>query len=269
MADSRIDGFGEPPRYAYRCNGSCKLLLDRPGYCERVTCMRFAYPFQEISEITFKCAAAGCQEKNTSIPRICHDVPAKALHVISKEEMFSVYDASQLPARVPANDCGRHLQYVPSGVTPVKVQPISLAKWHGREFKFTNVSFTKPNEQPISTNSIMVHPGEILHFSFDCESDWKKSPSDYCPGCIVQWYAGMEGPEGGNIFKVNLFQLNSGDYCHEIQIRNVQIISPSVPGIYYICGTISLEYDYVQHVQFSNETGWHFAVVQVIPKTAH
>jgi len=197
---------------------------------------------------------------------------AKARFIAEEEpnstmEYRKVIDVNQLPSKVALTSIpgGHALPENPSGIIVGHPQhrygvlhiPKQDHEWCGRKMKW---SVEKFNNVAVDDDSriFAVHPGQECHIEVAYQTRWRYNPQDYCPGCIVQLYYGM-----ANVFCVGVIEHG----IHRHQGNNSKTFTaPSVPGLYYITQSISMQYNFVDNLGcHTNSPSNAFAVVRVLP----
>ncbi|KAH9254882.1 hypothetical protein BASA81_007132 [Batrachochytrium salamandrivorans] len=245
-------------RTAFVCQGSCEACLDRKFTCGNAQCSRFLQPLVEVEEnITFTCSE--CQRQRPGVPFACCNGQFATAFANGK----LVHNASQLPATVSAVDCGKHLPPLVRGrIVPLAQLPASKVEWQGREISFTNVQLQPQGRPKTDKRYVLVAPKSTVDLSLHYECAWTPKPADYCPGCIVQWYVGIKTRQEDA--KVKLDLIRSYYNGKRGKVDQFQFVAPSSPGFYYLQCTITLDYDFLQHVEFGNHPGNSIAVIQVV-----
>lgn len=181
-----------------------------------------------------------------------------------------VIDVNQLPSKVtltsipgghapPENPSGIIVGYPqqPQRLYGVLHNPKEDHEWCGRKMKWSVEKFN--NIVVDDDNRIFaVHPGQECHIEVAYQARWRYNAQDYCPGCIVQLYYGM-----ANVFCVGVIE--HGIQHHQGN-NSKTFTAPSVPGLYYITQSISLEYHFVDNLRKQiNSPSNAFAAVRVLP----
>jgi len=182
-------------------------------------------------------------------------------------EYRKVIDVNQLPSKValtsipgghpPANPSGNILGH-PQRNYGVLHRPKEDHEWCGRKMKW---SVKKFNDFYVNEDSriFAVYPSQECDISVDYQARWRYSSQDYCPGCVVQLYYGME-----NVFCTGVIErgIDSGHRGES----STKFIAPSVPGLYYITQSISLMYGFKDNLSHhKNSPSGAFAAVRVLP----
>ena len=115
-----------------------------------------------------------------------------------------------------------------ASIDPDKVNiPTSVSKGYaGRTITFTNVNLNN------SGNKLVVSPGTQMTLTLNWNSQYT---STYCPGCIQQYYVGINGIFDNCIFSGGTNYNRSGS-------KIIQFTAPPNPGVYYIQTGSSLQY---------------------------
>jgi len=143
----------------------------------------------------------------------------------------------------------------------VPVLPITHT-WAGRQFHFSDVTLNG------ASNAAIVVPGQSIDVSLQFRTSWKRSPDDYCPGCVVQLYYGLGS--------ASYLKHGQGGFSKGVKsgIRDMRhsegsqttFEAPTEPGVYYITWEISLEYDFISK-NHNNDFKNAIAMVRVLPKS--
>jgi len=133
----------------------------------------------------------------------------------------------------------------------VPPSPVTLS-WAGRRVTWKNVSLNGEG------NYLKCMPKQEVKITLEYDAIWNYSSNDYCPGCIVQVYYGMQETFTKGIIEFGI-QRHTGKDLETFT-------APNIPGIYYITQNISLDYHYVP-VNHSNLIGDALAVIHVVPLT--
>jgi hypothetical protein len=151
---------------------------------------------------------------------------------------YYITNAMTLKLR-PDNDVQKHSDNFQNAIAIVKVQGLSddmlptpiYKPWSERNVMYTNVSLNRT-----SKNAIAVNPGQEVSLSFD----WEVAPTGatgYCPGCIVQFYVGMNGVFS-ECFYSGVITPTSATSSGEKQLT---FRAPDQPGFYFLTQAMSLE----------------------------
>lgn len=244
-------------RSAFVCQGSCEACLDRAFTCGNAQCSKFLQPLTEVENITFTCGK--CQQQRPDVPFAC----CEGRFAVAFANGKPVRNASQLPALVGAVDCGRHVPPLVRGkIVPLAQLPALHVEWAGREIFFTNVQLEPQGRRRTDKRYCLVAPKSVVSLSLHYECHWTPKASDYCPGCIVQWYVGIQTRQEDSVVKLDL--IRSYYSGKRGKADNFQFVAPSSPGFYYLNCNFSLDYDFVQHLGFGNHPENSIAVIQVV-----
>eukprot|EP00475_Leptophrys_vorax_P027311 TRINITY_DN38938_c0_g1_i2.p1 TRINITY_DN38938_c0_g1~~TRINITY_DN38938_c0_g1_i2.p1 ORF type:complete len:253 (+),score=44.49 TRINITY_DN38938_c0_g1_i2:29-787(+) len=129
--------------------------------------------------------------------------------------------------------------------------------WEGRRCDYSLIHM---NGKP--TACLLVAPSTPVRFQANYHAHWQYNSQNYCPGCVVQFYIGMNGS-----FNVGLVRSGIHDHAGSV---DVQFPSPDTPGVYSILHRLSLMYNF-QDGAFStdyappNERDYAVAKVIVLP----
>ena len=107
---------------------------------------------------------------------------------------------------------------------------IPVASWTAN---FSNVSLENEG------NLIIMPSGGDISFYADYSLDYVVAG---CPGCVVQFYAGLVTDGATQTSPLWCISVNAGDQPNVSGSIFVNVSIPSVPGIYYISPTFSLNY---------------------------
>ena len=144
---------------------------------------------------------------------------------------------NQLPANVA-------LHFIPGGNPPpmkeprplgILIQPKLEGGWAGRKWTWKILSF---NGKPTQNNVFVVGPGDRCSISVNVKATWRFNSHDFCPGCIVQLYYGME-----NVFYTGIVENGIDNHNED---STTDFVAPEMPGLYYINAKIDLMYNYVE-----------------------
>jgi len=144
--------------------------------------------------------------------------------------------------------------YEPKFTSPVQslqvpTDPVTLS-WANRKITYSEVSLNGQG------NVLTCFPGDRISVQLKYNAKWVYNANDYCPGCVVQVYYGME-----DIFSVGIIE-------HGVQVHtgssSTSFNAPAFVGIYYITQKISLDYHFLL-VKHPNQFCDALAVVQVLP----
>lgn len=237
---------------AFVCDGTCGAALDRPFTCGNTDCSLFGYPFREESD----------RVERRPIDGYCHVVPSDAAQAPKL-----VLNATQLPAAVPVVECGPHLEpFHPSAgqIVPLAMAPEMDTEWKNRHVIFSNVKLRLKDNldapQPCE-NYILAYPGqEILILSAHFRCAWRRQASDYCPGCVIQWYFGLNSAN----LCVNLVEHYVNGKRGKLTESPITFKAPSTPGIYYLTTAITLDYSFQPNRKFDNKPHNSIAAIQVV-----
>lgn len=270
IPDTKLDANPEPLG-AFVCDGTCGAVVDRQLTCGSPQCSFFQREMRLHPHLKFVCSE--CKLESSKPFRCCITRPARIFAVAFETEPKErpVWIASQFPAHVQAFDCGPHIPKISTQTTPADlvVQPPGHSFWERRRVSFWNIQLKTKNDTGIKLNKdkshIIVAPGTEIALGFFFECQWRPQPTDYCPGCIIQWYVGMRGhPNEGekNVFCLNVIEGFQSGLRGRVNPDNY-FTAPRFPGIYYITTTISLQYSFVPVGIFENSPINSLAVIQV------
>ena len=103
----------------------------------------------------------------------------------------------------------------------------TVATFAGRKVTFSDVSLNGTG-----TNVVTVAPGSLVNLSLTWSSEYV---SNYCPGCIQQFYIGVKDQAIDCMYSGNTAYNRSGP-------GNLSFTAPSEPGLYPVQATHSLQY---------------------------
>lgn len=225
---------------AFICLGNCGTYLDKKVNCSLDTCKEFKKPLTTVNAFyDEKGIAIYCENKEEEHSR------CNKCHVI--------YDNTQLPALVPSNLSPNTIPFLyKDGVAKIIPKLTSDCFWAGRKVTYKNVVLNGKK-----TNQMIVFPRTSISISLDFESSWSFNQNDYCPGCIVQAYYGLDREFSQGIIQYGI---------HDEKGNSQKTFNaPREPGIYYITNEITLEYSFAKIRQHHNSPDNAFAVIRVIP----
>ena len=144
----------------------------------------------------------------------------------------------------------------PDAVDPAPLEPesysiVDVYMWAGRRLRFSDIRVNGG-----SAREVTVTPGA----SFTLSLDWRLDVDNadiYCPGCIVQFYMGLENTNGQCYTSR---QMRPGTTASGVV--NATFTAPTEPGTYFVNNTLTLEYSCVNKV-VSRDPNNAIAVVHV------
>jgi hypothetical protein len=138
-----------------------------------------------------------------------------------------------------------------------RIPPAVTVNMAGRHITYRNVSL---NGTPI--NTAKVAPGAEVKISFVYDIATEARPDLYCPGCIIQFYFGIDRARGGfsKCIASSVMMQNfrrPGNFTHVFR-------APSAKGLYYVTSSSTLEMgcreDRAQH---ANDPNGALALIEV------
>lgn len=154
-------------RSAYECSGTCGACLDRAFTCGNSSCSHFMRALEQRTEgITFTCLT--CQVTDP-MPRMCECNNQPCVAFCNGRQVFN---ATQLPARVKAVDCGQHLKLQAKHELPPLAQaPSNDTQWANRHVEFSNVLL---NGHKRNNNHLICLPKQTVTLSCHYTCNWRR-----------------------------------------------------------------------------------------------
>lgn len=137
------------------------------------------------------------------------------------------------PRNADTDSDGTNDNIDPEPLVPGSYTIVDAYTWSGRTMAYSNVTLNGG-----ATRDITVTPGSSVIFA----TNWNLSVSgaSYCPGCIVQFYTGLQ-----NIDESCLVSRGMADGVTDSGATSLTFNAPTAPGIYLVNTKISLQYSCV------------------------
>ena len=118
-------------------------------------------------------------------------------------------------------------------LVPATYVLVDSYNWAGRTISYSNIRVNGGTSRQVT-----VSPGASVQFT----TDWSLSVAGvtYCPGCIVQFYTGIQ-----NVGETCLISRGMNNGVTDTGSDNFTFTAPTEPGVYLINTKISLQYECV------------------------
>jgi len=176
-------------------------------------------------------------------------------------EYRPIVDVNQLPACIP-------LTYIPGGTHPpptaerplnsfgVIAIPTGQCEWAGRKMNWKVLEFNGNSNLKRQQRVFAVTSGTNCSIKVEYRTIWNYNRNDYCPGCVVQLYYGLDSVFSKGVIERGISNQSGESHSH--------FKAPILPGLYYITQSVSLMYHFVT-VNHPNRSENSIAVIRVLP----
>ena len=133
-------------------------------------------PFSSTEDVTFSCLSCHSESSHPGYCPTCNRI--LVAHRRENDVKVEVYNATQLPARVHATDCGPHLDFLPRGrIYPLVVPPNPDTTWENRHVWIERLklrALSPDGNFREGDNYIVCVPGQPIDVSCFYRCEWQR-----------------------------------------------------------------------------------------------